>query len=159
MAGDRVHASASGYFPPFSQLNDTPDCNATTDYFATSVLLVGDGTYLKNNKLGDIGIISNWLDSLIRSNWTGLNGVTDYDEIYMVWYYGVWQNYTYLNDTQGHERDAYISIMNNAQEAAYNCDNKTICNKLEVRGEPDVSGIGVSSSFSDLSLHDHLARN
>lgn len=158
MDGARVHSWASGYFPPFSQLNDTPDCDATTDYFANSVLLVDEGTYLTNWKLGDIGITSHWLDSLIRSNWTGLHGVDDYEEILMVWYYGVWQNETYLNDTRGIERDAYISILNRTQVAAYTCDNKKICNKLGVRGDPDVSGIGVSLSCIASSPYHHPAR-
>lgn len=141
---------ATWSYPPFSQLHGNTDCNVTTNYIADSVLMVTKGDYLTNRELGDIGFLVDWLDDLVPAGYGGLPNSSEnwlvHDELLIVWYYGVWQNDSFtLNDS---EWAAYNNIENQAEDFAYTClddttGQKMICNKLDIRGDPDVSGRGV----------------
>ncbi|KAI0140320.1 hypothetical protein BJ166DRAFT_542803 [Pestalotiopsis sp. NC0098] len=147
MDGDSIFMVASGYFPPFSKLNTSVNCTATTDYFADNVILMAEGHYLTNYKLGDSGIITNWLHSTILDDWTGLRNVSDMTGMLMVWFEGVWQNDTYLESLEQAERAVYVVMIHTTHDAAYTCDDRKICDKLDVRGDPDVSGIGMMLAY------------
>lgn len=144
MDDDSIFMVASGYFPHFSKLNTSVNCTATTDYFADNVVLMAEGHYLSNYKPGDSGIITNWLISTIPDDWTGLQNVSDMTGILTVWFEGAWQNDTYLENLTEAERAAYVVMLDTTHGTAYTCDNRKICDKLDVSGDPDVSGIGVS---------------
>lgn len=145
---------ASWAFPPFSDLINSTDCNVTTNYIADSVLLVTNGDYLTNSKLGDIGFLLEWLATLIPDGYGGLpanpDGGLAYAEYLMLWYFAVWQNTTYLGDLNATESMAYLATWNHAHEFGYNCPSEKtgkemICDKLDIQGDPDVSGRGVRS--------------
>ncbi|KAK6220665.1 hypothetical protein LQW54_001856 [Pestalotiopsis sp. IQ-011] len=61
----------------------------------------------------------------------------------MVWFEGAWQNDSYLESLMEAERAAYVVMLDTTHDAAYTCDDRKICDKLDVRGDADVSGIGM----------------
>ncbi|KAF7538150.1 hypothetical protein G7054_g3150 [Neopestalotiopsis clavispora] len=147
---------ASWAFPPFSDLINSTDCNVTTNYIADSVLLVTNGDYLTNSKLGDIGFLLEWLATLIPDGYGGLpanpDGGLAYAEYLMLWYFAVWQNTTYLGDLNATESMAYLGTWNHAHEFGYNCPSEKtrkemICDKLDIQGDPDVSGRGMMIAY------------
>ncbi|ETS76897.1 hypothetical protein PFICI_10771 [Pestalotiopsis fici W106-1] len=156
--------SASWSYPPFSQLQNNTDCNITTDYIADSVLLIAHGQYLTNRKLGDTGLLTDWLDSLVPTgygglpvtdpdgNYSSLNDALLHEELLLLWYYGVWLNDTALANLSETETTAYYEIENQTNNFAYSCINeatreKMICDKLDIQGDPDVSGRGMMLAY------------
>lgn len=159
MSGGQVHSWVYGTFPPFSQLINNSNCNATTDYLANNLLLASESDWNSNSKLGDAGITAVWLDSLLLEypnkphNWTlvWIASLT-------TWYWGVWNNDSYLGDLSQSELDAYNKIWDNTLDFGYSCGNKTICNKLDIKGDPDVSGRGVRTPTVYLTRYSDSSR-
>lgn len=141
------------------QLELTFNCDATAGYFADSILIETKPDFLTNNKTGDLGSITTWLGTMVPENWLyqpdenytweQLDSFTQ-NSYLMLWFYQLWQNTENLNNMTGDEKKAYLSIAGYLQDQAYSCDGKRICAELEIRGDPDVSGRGVSHIFTCL---------
>lgn len=136
-----VNLSASWQAPGPSQLNIT-DCNTVVEYYADQISIIGAGGFLNNSKLGDMGVALAFLDAMVPDEWPGSNPSTenemiDYYQNLMMWYFRVWENTTLMSTPD------YELVENNIQNLAYGC-NLAICDKLEVKGDPDISGRGVS---------------
>jgi hypothetical protein len=143
--------------PPFGVLQYDYDCDSATDYYANRILVVNAGDFLdlNNSKAGDLGYLLSYLASVLPNDWDHISetNVSDFSIIEGLfgWYLEVWNNDTYYSSLSSDNQTAYLNFFGNSSQFAYSCDNQSICNKLDIKGDPDVSGRGVSNSL----LHDH----
>lgn len=134
--------------PPFGVLRYDSDCDSATNYHANRILDVNTGDFLNNNMLGDLGYLLSYLDSVVPGDWNPAPGTNISDILYLEglfdWYVEVWGNDSLSPENQ----TAYGTFLENSANFAYTCDNQSICNKLDIKGDPDVSGRGVSRPLS-----------
>lgn len=146
--------------PRFDQLVVNASCDASAEYFAATYLFKTDRLdlhYLDGTKSADLGTILIYLDSLIPDQWQTPYNETDkrrnaYFQSLMEWYFGVWRNQTLLRSMTGQDKLAYDTFNNQSMSFGFTCDNRRICDRLELSGDPDVSGRGVRLLQQDASF-------
>lgn len=134
--------------PPFDQLRYNNNCIAAANYFADTILYKTDNPqnhFLDGTKSANLGNVMIYLDSVLHDSQkparnTGMHR-GQYARDLMSWYFSVWRNSTYYNSTD--VRSAYNNFSNQSRLFGFTCGNRAICDKLEVNGDPDVSGRGV----------------
>ncbi|KAF3010291.1 hypothetical protein E8E14_004426 [Neopestalotiopsis sp. 37M] len=137
--------------PPFGVLLYNANCNATTDYYANSIMVLNTGDFLDNNMLGDLGYLTSWLGSVLPDDWnpvpdTNRSVTLSYEGLFD-WYMEVWANETYYSSLSAENQTIYDTFNKNSSDFAHTCDNKSICNKLDIKGDPDVSGRGMLMAY------------
>lgn len=142
------------------RLENTFNCDATVGYFADSISIAAKAKFLNNVSIGDAGVITTWLRTMVPKDWQydADNKNISWEQLdssiqdahLMLWHYEVWQNDTFAMTDD--EFDTYLSVLNYSQSEAYSCDDKKICTELEIRGDPDVSGRGVSRILTCLAV-------
>ncbi|KAK6189634.1 hypothetical protein LQW54_013077 [Pestalotiopsis sp. IQ-011] len=134
--------------PPFDQLRYDNNCTAAANYFADTILYKTDNPqnhFLDGTKSANLGNVMIYLDSLLNDSQKPFRdpgaGRGQYALDLMSWYFSVWKNQTYYNSAD--VRSAYNKFSNQSRSFGFTCGNRAICDKLEVNGDPDVSGKGI----------------
>ncbi|KAI4595505.1 hypothetical protein KJ359_006851 [Pestalotiopsis sp. 9143b] len=124
------------------------NCTAAANYFADTILYKTDNPqnhFLDGTKSANLGNVMIYLDSVLHDSQkpvrdTGIHR-GQYARYLMSWYFSVWKNQTYYNSAD--VRSAYHNFSNQSRSFGFTCGNRAICDKLEVNGDPDVSGKGM----------------
>lgn len=129
-----VKVSAAWTAPPVSWLV-LNNCDVATDWAAAA------GQIISSNTTSDdvaVGIVAEYLESMIPSNWTDKPSDADL----AVWYINYFNNETLLDFNNG--TNALTDFLDDMFDfPIFECGT-TICSKLDWEGDPDVSGVGVS---------------
>ncbi|KAI0159881.1 hypothetical protein GGR52DRAFT_166046 [Hypoxylon sp. FL1284] len=132
-----MNLSASWTPPPPSILN-LGNCAAITDFLADQFVIASLDEEEREVRRGDYGKITNFLTSMVPDDWSDERPSLDQLSL---WWNDVWGNTTAPDDPE--YIDIYREIYN---QGIYGC-NHEICDKLDIDGDPDVSGLGMMASY------------
>lgn len=119
--------------PALSQL-DWSNCTAITEYWAEVINLLNEPNPSDLDVYGNVGKLTGFIDSVVPEDWPSPPSVL----FATSWYAYMWSNNLWENNTEREEAWATLdSVLQN--ECRWE-----ICANLDVQGDPDVSGPGVS---------------
>ncbi|KAK7751187.1 hypothetical protein SLS62_006871 [Diatrype stigma] len=119
--------------PALSQL-DWSDCAAITDYWAEVINIMNENDPNDLLSLGNLGKLYAFLDGVVPPDWPSPPNL-----LYTAsWFMYVWENPDFENDTD------YNAVYETLSNVLDNECRMELCEKLNIQGDPDVSGPGVS---------------
>lgn len=119
--------------PALSQLNWS-DCTAITDYFAEVINILNENDSNDLLSLGNLGKLFGFLDGVVPRDWPPAPNL-----LFMAsWFMYVWENPYFENETE------FTAAWDTLDYVLDNECRMELCGKLDIQGDPDVSGPGVS---------------
>ncbi|KAI5923610.1 hypothetical protein F4810DRAFT_200615 [Camillea tinctor] len=129
--------TASWLAPAFSQLNLT-NCSTLTPFLADLMLNVAHHNISNMTMISeDFTTVIRFLDAAVPNDWPHQYSASELVQ----WYLDIWSNPTYQSTPQ------FTMMWYGLENTAYGACNAELCNSLQIKGDPDVSGRGMMGAY------------
>lgn len=116
---------------------DFSNCDAVSAFWGEFVNLIQHNSTGLNTTVGNLGKFANYLETSVPRDWPPAPHLS----YLVIWYYNTWLS----PSIRGGEE--WTTFNENLDQSLYSDCLPELCNALDVAGDPDVSGAGVSGFF------------